>query len=223
MLTEQSARESGKEVCLLGRFFEFNIYITTKITFALVPIAAVLFFFLEPPVAYENGPLENLQVVQLIVGALVAFTAARKALDKNTRNIWYCGAVTFLLCAGRELNWGRVFYPTGDHNMFISIKNLWYGPVVYPLLTVIILATLYTLWHSKLLAYIKKTKIPFWNFILFVVLYLAADYAEHRPMFFFEQHLDGEILEELFECLCYWLLTDITRIMGFVNRKNIDF
>ena len=39
----------------------------------------------------------------------------------------------------------------------------------------------------------------------------------------YEIPFDGEILEELFECLCYWLLTDITRIMGFVNRKNIDF
>jgi len=208
---------------LLGKFFEFKIYKTTKITLALVPIAMILFFFLSPPVAYENGPLENLQVVQLVIGALVAYKAASKAFDKEARNIWYCGAVTFLICAGRELNWGRVFYPVADHNKFLPLKVLWYGPVVYPLLTVIILGTLYMLWHSKLLSYIKKTKIPFWDFILFAVLYLAANYAEHRPMIFWGQHFDGEILEELFECLCYWLLTDITRIMGFVNRKNIDF
>ena len=208
---------------MLGKFFEFKIYKTTKITLALVPIAMILFFFLSPPVAYENGPLENLQVVQLVIGALVAYKAASKAFDKEARNIWYCGAVTFLICAGRELNWGRVFYPVADHNKFLPLKVLWYGPVVYPLLTVIILGTLYMLWRSKLLSYIKKTKIPFWDFILFAVLYLAANYAEHRPMIFWGQHFDGEILEELFECLCYWLLTDITRIMGFVNRKNIDF
>ena len=208
---------------MLGKFFEFKIYKTTKITLALVPIAVMLFFFLSPSVAYENGPLENLQVIQLVIGALVANTAARKAFDKDARNIWYCGAVTFLLCAGRELNWGRVFYPVADHNKFLPLKVLWYGPVVYPLLTVIILGTLYMLWRSNLLSYIKNTKIPFWDLILFAVLYLAANYAEHRPMIFFEQHFDGEILEELFECLCYWLLTDITRIMGYVNRKNIDF
>ena len=208
---------------MLDKFFEFQIYKTTKIALALVPIAIVLFFFLSPPVAYENGPLENLQVVQLVIGALVAYTAARKAFDKDARNIWYCGAVTFLICAGRELNWGRVFYPVADHNKFLPLKALWYGPVVYPLLTVIILGTLYMLWHSKLLSYIKKTKIPFWDLILFAVLYLAANYAEHRPMIFWGQHFDGEILEELFECLCYWLLTDIKRIKGYVNRKNIDF
>ena len=208
---------------MLNKFFEFTIYISTVITLALVPVAVVLFFFLSPWTAYENGPLENLQVIQLVLGSLVSVMAARKATDKNARNIWYSGAVTFLIFAGRELNWGRVFYPTGEHNMFISMKNLWYGPVVYPLLTVIVIATGYTLWRSNLFAYIKKIKIPFWDLSLFVVLYLAANYAEHRPMVFFGQQFDGEILEELFECLCYWLLTDITRIMGIVNRKNIDF
>ena len=208
---------------MIKKYFEFKIYKSTIITLILVPLAVLMFFFLSPTVAYENGPLENLQVVQLVIGALVAYLAARKAFDKNVRNIWCCGAVVFLICAGRELNWGRVFYPTGDHNMFISMKSLWYGPIVYPLLTIIIIATLYTLWHSDFFSYIKKTKIPFWNLCLFVVLYLTANYAEHRPMIFWGQHFDGEILEELFECLCYWLLTDITRIMGYVNRKNIDF
>lgn len=208
---------------MFKKYFDFKIYKSTIITLALVPIALALFFFLSPPVAYENGPLENLQVIQLVVGAFVSYSAASKAADKDTKNIWYCGAIVFLVFAGRELNWGRVFYPTGDHNKFISMKDLWYGPVVYPILIFIILAVLYTLWRSNLFSYIKKTKIPFWNLCLFVVLYFAANYAEHRPMLFFGQHFDGEILEELFECLCYWLLTDITRIMGFVNRKNIDF
>ena len=167
--------------------------------------------------------MQNLQVVQLVIGALVAYVAARKALDKNARNIWYCGAVIFLLCAGRELNWGRVFYPLADHNDFVPLKELWYGSIVYPILTAIILGTLYMLWRSKIFAYIEIVKLPFWDLLLFIILYFAANYAEHKPMFFFGQHFDGEILEELFECLCYWLLTDIIRIMGFVNRKNIDF
>ena len=110
-----------------------------------------------------------------------------------------------------------------DHNDFVPLKELWYGSIVYPILTAIILGTLYMLWRSKIFAYIEIVKLPFWDLLLFIILYFAANYAEHKPMFFFGQHLDGEILEELFECLCYWLLTDIIRIMGFVNRKNIDF
>ena len=208
---------------MLSKFFDFKIYKSTKATLALVPVAVVLFFFLSPWTAYENGPLENLQVIQLVFGSVVSYLAATKSSDQNTKHIWYCGIVTFLILAGRELNWGRVFYSVGDHNKFLPLKALWYGPAVYPLLTVIIIATIYTLWRSNLFSYIQKTKIPFWDLLLFVVLYLVANYAEHRPMIFFEQHFDGEILEELFECLCYWLLTDITRVMGIVNRKNIDF
>ena len=205
------------------RLFDIKIYRSTVITLALVLAAVILFFFLEPPIAYENGPLENLQVVQLIIGSFVAYLAGKAAAGHREQNIWYCGIAAFLLLAGRELNWGRVFYPTGDHNSFAALHDLWYGPIVYPLLAIIILTVFYELWQNRIFSFIKARKIPLWNLLLFVFLYLAADFAEHRPMVFFGQHLDGEILEELFECLCYWLLTDIIRIMGFVNRKNIDF
>ena len=208
---------------MLKKVFDFRIYKSTKIILAIVPLAVIAFFFLPPAIAYENGPLENLQVVQLLIGAGVAWAAARKALNVLERHIWYCGIATFLLCAGRELNWGRVFYPTGDHNSFISIQELWYGPIVHPIVGLIILILFYELWHNRIFAFIHVKKIPVWNLLLFIVLYLAANYAEHRPMVFFDQQFDGEILEELFECLCYWLLTDITRIMGIVNRKNMDF
>jgi len=202
------------------KYFDFRIYKTMFWTLFFVAIAVLLFFFLPPAVAYENGPLENLQVVELVVGAGVAYVAGKKAIDKDAGNIWYSGAVTFLICAGRELNWGRVLYPASDHNKFLPLKSLWYGPLVYPLLTIVILATLYMLWRSNLFSYINKTKIPFWNFVLFIVLYFAASYAEHKPMTFGGQHFDGEILEELFECICYWLMIDITRIMGLVKKKT---
>ena len=207
----------------MKKYFDLIFYKSTLVTLMLIVAAIILFFFLSPPIAYENGPLENLQVVQLVLGALLACLAAKKAFTRDASNIWYCGAVIFLLCAGRELNWGRVFYPLADHNDFVPLKELWYGSIVYPILTAIILGTLYMLWRSKIFAYIEIVKLPFWDLLLFIILYFAANYAEHKPMFFFGQHFDGEILEELFECLCYWLLTDIIRIMGFVNRKNIDF
>ena len=68
--------------------------------------------------------MENLQVVQLVLGALFACLAAKKAFTRDVSNIWYCGAVISLICAGRELNWGRVFYPLADHNDFVPLKEL---------------------------------------------------------------------------------------------------
>lgn len=110
----------------LNSIFDFKIYRSTIITITLVPVAIILFFFLQPSIAYENGTLENLQVAQLIFGSFVSYIVAKKAINHKERNIWYCGVATFLLFAGRELNWGRVFYPTGDHNSFISMHDLWY-------------------------------------------------------------------------------------------------
>lgn len=202
------------------KYFDFSIYRSTQVTVGLAMISLVLFFFLPPKIAYENGLLENLQVVELLLGAIFACFVAAKATSTSERNIWYCGAVTFLICAGRELNWGRVFYPVADHNKFLPLKALWYGPIVYPIVGLAIITVLVVLWRSRLFSFIAEKKIPFWNFLLFIVLYFLASQAEHRSMYLFDQRFDGEILEELFECLCYWQMIDIMRIMAFSRAKN---
>ena len=202
------------------KYFDFSIYRSTQVTVGLAIIALILFFFLPPSIAYENGLLENLQVFELLLGAVFACFIAAKATNTSERNIWYCGAVTFLICAGRELNWGRVFYPVADHNKFLPLKALWYGPIVYPIVGLAIITVLVVLWRSRLLSFIAERKIPFWNFLLFIVLYFLASEAEHRPMYLLGQHLDGEVLEELFECIFYWLMIDIMRIMGLGSAKN---
>lgn len=207
----------------LEKYFTFRMYRSTKISFILVLASLSLFFFLSPATAYENGPLENLQVLELLVASAFACFLAAKAASVRERNIWYSGAVIALVCAGRELNWGRVFYPVADHNKFLPLKALWYGPIVYPIVGFAIITVLIVLWRSRLLSFIAERKIPFWNLLLFVVLYFLASLAEHRPVYLFEQHLDGEILEELFECICYWLMIDIMRIMGHDRSKKLRF
>lgn len=202
------------------KYFDFSVYRSTQVTVGLAIISLVLFFFLPPSIAYENGLLENLQAVELLSGAIFACFVAAKATSTSERNIWYCGAVTFLVCAGRELNWGRVFYPVADHNKFLPLKALWYGPIVYPIVGLAIITVLLVLWRSRLFSFIAERKIPFWNFLLFIVLYFLASQAEHRPMYLFGQNFDGEVLEELFECICYWLMTDIMRIMWHGRSKN---
>lgn len=202
------------------KYFTFSIYRSTQVTLGLAMISLVLFFFLPPSIAYENGLLENLQVVELLLGAAFACFVAAKAAITSERNIWYCGAVTFLVCAGRELNWGRVFYPVADHNKFLPLKALWYGPIVYPIVGLAIITVIVILWRSRLISFIADKKIPFWNFLLFIALYFLANLAEHRPMYLLGWHLDGEILEELFECLCYLQMIDIMRIMAFGRPKN---
>ncbi|NCB82619.1 MAG: hypothetical protein EOM38_09510 [Bacilli bacterium] len=207
-------------MALVEKYFNFRMYRSTKLSFILVLASLILFFILSPATAYENGPLENLQVLELLAASAFGCYLAAKAASVRERNIWYSGAVTALICAGRELNWGRVFYPVAGHNKFLPLKALWYGPIVYPVVGLAIITVLVVLFRSRLLSFIAERKIPFWNFLLFIVLYFLASLAEHRPMYLFEQHLDGEVLEELFECICYWLMIDIMRIMGRIRSKN---
>lgn len=152
------------------KYFDFSIYKSTQVTVGLAMISFVLFFFLPPSIAYENGPLENFQVLELIAGAIFACFLVVKATNSIERNIWYCVAVTALICAGRELNWGRVFYPIADHNKFLPLKALWYGPIVYPLVGFAIITVLVVLWRSRLFSFIAERKIPFWNLFLFISL-----------------------------------------------------
>ena len=59
---------------------------------------------------------------------------------------------------GREINWGRIFYPVkvlpdGD-TIYISLDKLWYGQIVYPSIAVLVGISLiilgYFIYESKL-------------------------------------------------------------------------
>lgn len=196
------------------KYFDCKIYMTVWGAMALTIISVLLLFVLPREIAYENGFLENLQVAELLVGAAFSVFLAAKAIEKEERSLWQAAFISFLLIAARELNWGRVFYPTAALNKFLPLKDLWYGPVVYPLVTLAAVAIICLFWRGRFFLFGARRKLPLWNCVLFVSLFLAADYAEHRPLSFFGQSYDGEILEELFECICYLMMIDIVRIMG---------
>lgn len=196
------------------KYFDCKIYKTVWGAMALTIISVLLLFVLPREIAYENGFLENLQVAELLVGAAFSVFLAAKAIEKEERSIWQAAFISFLLIAARELNWGRVFYPTAALNRFLPLKDLWYGPVVYPLVTLAAVAIICLFWRGRFFLFGARRMLPLWNCVLFVSLFLAADYAEHRPLSFFGQSYDGDILEELFECICYLTLIDIVRIMG---------
>lgn len=205
------------------KYFDCKIYMTVWGAMALTIISVLLLFVLPREIAYENGFLENLQVAELLVGAAFSVFLAAKAIEKEERSLWQAAFISFLLIAARELNWGRVFYPTAALNRFLPLKDLWYGPVVYPLVALAAFAIIYLFRRGRFFLFGARRKLPFWNCIFFVSLFLAADYVEHRPLSFFGQSYDGEILEELLECICYLMLIDIVRIMGGKGVKYCAF
>ena len=100
-------------------------------------------FLFPPELAYENGPIENLQTVILFMGMVMCLYIAKKSCTVLERKNWQAGAILFFIAFARELSWGRVFYPTGVINSFVPLQELWFGPVVYPILVILILMVVY--------------------------------------------------------------------------------
>lgn len=102
---------------------------------------------LPASVGWENGWLENLQVVVLLGGAAMAIAVARQGTAADGRT---CPALTGLavavvplwcLMAARELSWGAAFLPPmgfGEDGPTYSSATLWYKPAVAPLALLVI-------------------------------------------------------------------------------------
>ena len=80
-------------------------YIAIVLLVMCLPLGKIL----PATIAWENGPLEILQVLILLAGAGLACFFAKG----NLRSMWSGVGGVFFLMIGRELSWGRVFFPTG--------------------------------------------------------------------------------------------------------------
>lgn len=71
--------------------------------------------------------------------------------------MWYF----YIVMIARELSYGRVFYPIGiDKNgeqIFMNIHQIWYGPIVYPIIAVLVLIALFLMIQTY--KYIKKNRL----------------------------------------------------------------
>ncbi|GMB00060.1 hypothetical protein [Pelosinus sp. IPA-1] len=186
---------------------------------------------LPPSFSFENSPLEWSQVVILLMGALL--TAKWRQEAKATARYHHARFLTWsiplwLLMAGREMSWGRVFYPLGINPttgpFFIPVSQLPYAPIVYPTIGVVILLWLFAVMKYKLLAIpyqlFQQGHFPIGEFLLVILAFVVANIAE-KVMHF-------EIMEEIVECVAYLsiLLTEYrikTTLQQSAKVKDEDF
>jgi len=173
---------------------------------------------------WENSLLEWSQVVILIVGLILNYTWWReaKSIPQNIRNarflLW--ALPLWLLIIARELSWGRVFYPQGfdavDGPYFLPLSQLPYGPIVYPLLTIIIVVWLYVVVKDRLykIPYelLRKHRFPVAEFIIVALAVIDADIGEQKL------HLKN--MEEFDECLAYLGLILVAYYVQKALRKE---
>lgn len=170
----------------------------------------LLSYFISPylPISWgwENGPLEWLQVVILAIGLVLNYKwwyDAKANDDHGSARFLLLATPLWLLMVGRELSWGRVFYPTGFDAVtgpsFVSLAQLPYGAIVNPLLAVIIVVWLFAVikYGMYKIPYqlLKEKHFPVSELIISILALVAAGLGEktlHLP-----------VMEEFDECLAY--------------------
>lgn len=187
----------------MNKNFDFKLSITDILCIAIILLAIPGIMYLPVKFGYENGFIENLQIIVLFTSCYYAIRA------KENRKFFNLVLMFLGILLLREVNCGRtIFFPIpGVENAFYSWKDIKYGWLAHPLFGIYIGATvLYGLWNKfyiDLWNILKKTKLPFWSIlflIIGIVLSLVAEKCTHNFLF-----------EEFSELLMYISLLSIIK------------
>ena len=186
--------------------FKFDIVAIVSFLTALAIIPAVM--FLPEKCGFENGLIENIQLIVLFLGV---FFALRTKVDKQ---FFTFVALVLGILLLREVNCGRTifFAIPGAENAFYSWKEIKYGWLAHPIFgAYIAFVGLYflknklfiNLWHK-----IRDIKFPIWNFLLMLLGMALGLYAE--------KCVYNLVFEEITELLFY------VALVGFIYLYSRD-
>lgn len=175
---------------------------------ALAIIPATL--FLPAKCGYENGIIENIQLLVLFIGV---YFAVRPKTDKK---FFTFVALVLGILLVREVNCGRtIFFPIpGVENEFYRWSEIKYGWLAHPIYGLFITwVGIYFLKNKlfiNLWEKIKNIKFPIWNFMLLILGMGLGLYAE--------ESLHNLVIEESTELLFYVAL--ISFVYLYSQDKN---
>ena len=186
--------------------FKFDIATIASFITALTIAPAVL--FLPEKCGFENGLIENIQLVVLFLGV---FFALRPKVDKQ---FFTFVALVLGILLLREVNCGRTifFAIPGQENAFYGWKEIKYGWLAHPIFgAYIAFVGLYflknklfiNLWHK-----IRDIKFPIWNFFFMLLGMALGLYAE--------ECVHNFVFEEITELLFY------VALVGFIYLYSRD-
>ena len=164
---------------------------------AIIPVSDVVPEWL----AWENGPIENAQVVVLALGVIYNIFAAK---GRATYGKVFFTAAAFLFLLGlRELSYGRVFFPThmGSHGPeFIAMKDFPGHTAIYIFLGIYILLLLYAFVRHIPWRKLLTPPRPAAFLVIAAICALLSTAGDHAWML---EGSEGETMEELAELLMY--------------------
>ena len=194
----------------IQKHLDLKFYWVTWIAVIVALLVVPCIMFLPEHFGYENGFLENIQMVILFFGLYIAFTS------KIDRKFFIFAGLVLIILVLREINCGRtIFFPVpGVENSFYSWKDIKYGYLAHPLYGAYIASVgIYFLINKLFLNlwnYITKTKLPLWNILLMLLGMFLGLYAEHS--------MHNMVFEEITEMLFYVSLVGIIWI--YAGKKE---
>jgi len=183
---------------LIRQHFSFKISFITGIAITLVFLIYPS-LFLPEEFGYENGLIENIQLIILLIGFIMSVRARNKFFN--------FAAMVIIILFLREINCGRtIFFPIPNEvNSFYSWKDLKYGYLAHPLYGLYIAYTIFYFFRNKLyipfINFLTKSKLPVYDILLMVSGIAIGLIAE--------KYIGNFILEEMGELLFYVALIGI--------------
>lgn len=188
-----------------------------SLTYAIFIIP--LTFLLPFEASFENGFIENFQVIMLISAGISSLHLRGQSTDEKVRAFDLLCALIFFLLAARELSYGGVFFlewedAEGRHYVPNS-KQPWY-PALNAVLAVYILF-LVSMLRKIPLRQIFKIPVPIPLISLLIVGIFLSTAGDHEWLFAYHQ---SQVLEEVSECLMYGISPVICR---FYHESLMEF
>ena len=131
---------------------------------AILILAWPLSFILPVSISFENGLLENLQIIILLLGSIYNLILIRQSSDRQIEYFHIWCAVFMVFMAFRELSWGRVFYPIGMEDngpLFIAMSDFQWSTEVHILIVAVILFLTIFMFRNLPLERIFHCHLPF--------------------------------------------------------------
>lgn len=161
--------------------------------------------------SFENGPLENAQVIVLLGGALLCIHFAHYSQGSPTHGMWLPSAGIFLILAFRELSWGRVFMIKGytdiGEPILIASRDMPFRTPIHVAIGIFAVLCLYCLVrHVPWKRILKDIPFPLMQILLIVIGIVLSTWGDHHSIFY---TMRDQVIEEMAELLMYLALCHI--------------
>lgn len=173
--------------------------------------------------AREGGPLENLQVLVLGAGCVLALLVYLRARPARVAMLALWAAPVWLLLAGRELSWGKAWLaPPGSEALAVTAH--WIGPLARPAAALLLAWLIFSAWHYRIDGPVRAAlarRVPWLCLLVMLAGAMGSTCAEGHM----SCHLDmaasrAQLFEELCELLAYVALC-LTQHVVFTHQAPV--